>query len=279
MSLLRISTLLGIASVLGGCMLGTAPLLHHPNDALTLDGDWGGYSLVVQPARARIAVRSTNQPSRPAVMHAVGANTGVALAEFADWAAYVTAVAFTPRLVLAMGISDHWTVVGELGWPRQGISSSYFTRAQGRGGFRLAAGTIADIPVRELLGWAGAAWLPVLYGPLSGYVGAEAQAGRFHHIFELPPELDGIASDLDGDGLPSYRPHANLMRTELRLRLPLGLSVRADSDVSLSLAAIPYLTLAHGDLAMRDCRSCDGNVTFESLEQRWGIEIQWAARF
>jgi len=266
------------AACLGsGCTLGTSPLLHYPNASGNLDG-YVGYSAPVQPATARVSVRSTAQPDAPAVTHTLKANTGVLLAEFGDWAAYVSAVAVSLKFFASVGIAERWTLVADLGWPRQGLSASYFTRKEGRGGFKLAGGLTGDILARESFGWVGPAWLPAASDRVSFYLGIEAAAGRFHHIFELPPELDGMPNETAPDGPPGVRPHATLMRNELRLRLPLGMAMRAGGVLPRSLAVIPYVTVAHGGATSTSCVRCDGNLTFESLEQRWGIEIQFGAR-
>jgi hypothetical protein len=265
------------ACLVSGCTLGTSPLLHYPNATGNLDG-YVGVSAPVQPATGRVTVRSTAQSDAPRVTHTLKANTGVLLPEFRDWVAYVSAIVFSLKFLASVGIAERWTLVADISWPRQGLSASYFTRKEGRGGFKLAGGLTGDIVAGEIFGWIGPAWLPAASHGVSFYLGVEAAAGRFHHIFELPPELDGIPDETAPDGPPSVRPHATLMRNELRLRLPLGIALREASLLQRSLAVIPYVTVAHGDVTSTACIRCDGSVTFESLEQRWGIEIQLGAR-
>jgi hypothetical protein len=190
----------------------------------------------------------------------------------------VSAVAASLKFFVSAGITERWTLVADLSWPRQGLSASYFTREEGRGGFKLGGGLTGDIQAEEFFGWVGSAWLPALSDALSFYLGIEAAGGRFHHIFELPLELDGVPSDDSWEGPPGVRSHATVMRDEVRLRLPLGVVMRFAGWRPRSLAVIPYVTIAHGDAASTACMGCDGSVTFESLEQRWGIEFQFGMR-
>lgn len=80
------------------------------------------------------------------------------------------------------------------------------------------------------------------------------------------------------EAVPSPKPRADILRPELRLRLPLGMAWNP-AGRSISLAAIPYVTVLDGDAVAVGCQDCDGEIAVESLTQRVGIEVQLAAHF
>ncbi|MGE5787815.1 MAG: hypothetical protein ACM3ZE_24695 [Myxococcales bacterium] len=256
-----------------GCAQSSPHLLHHPNRAGRFDG-YVGYSLPIQPARARIIVAPTESTNPTPIAHELSSNTGVLVPElFPSYIAYV----YDPKLYGSVGLTDHLTLVGEAGWHRIGLAANYFTRTEGRRGLKLAGGVASGTFVQEFYGWAEMGWLPVLSEEWAGYVGASTSVGQFRHFFRVPEDLDGVP-DFD-DSIPTVLSFMDLLRKEIRLRLPLGVSVwPRQKGPSVSFGAIPYATVAHREPRLVNC-SCEAEVTLVEFKQDWGVELQGGIRF
>ena len=258
-----------------GCTFGSSALLHHPNEAGRVGG-YLGYSIPIQPARARVVAVPTDSAVTPPVTRHVSANT--AWMRPAVWPWYAGFIS-DPMLFGSLGLTDHMTLVGEMAWHRVGLSLDFFSLKTGTRGIKLAGGATAGSFVPEYHGWVEGGWLPRLSEALSGYVGAGMSIGRFRHLLGLPSNLDGLDSANENETIPTVKPFADLLREEIRLRLPLGLAVRqSGKGATVSFAAIPYVTLAHGDPWQINCYKCEADVTIEDFEQRFGLELQAGIR-
>ncbi|HMA95090.1 MAG TPA: hypothetical protein VKP30_20505, partial [Polyangiaceae bacterium] len=144
-------------------------------------------------------------------------------------------------------------------------------------GLKLAGGVASGTFVQEFYGWAEMGWLPVLSEEWAGYVGASTSVGQFRHFFRVPEDLDGVP-DFD-DSIPTVLSFMDLLRKEIRLRLPLGVSVwPRQKGPSVSFGAIPYATVAHREPRLVNC-SCEAEVTLVEFKQDWGVELQGGIRF
>lgn len=252
----------GLAAM--GCALSAPPRLHYPNHSRKLGGSFG-YHLPFQPARARVLASDGS-------LHEVRANTALLEPEIP---VFQVGYLVDPKVFGSYGLGEHATLVADLSWHRIGVSTHFFAGSNRTPVLKLAAGASAGIFVREGWGWLEIAALPAFGDAWIAELGLGVAAGRFRHLLTLP---DLESSDDDDEGtLPSVGDLLDLYRDEVRLRLPLGASIRF-GKASAVFAVVPGMTLLHGDPGFFNCRAADCS-DLQDFSQRFAIEVQAGVRF